>query len=256
MATKATTIRSASALCALSLLACAPGGRRPAAPESAPAQPEADQQPEAGQQPVPAAEGPISRSYVIDVVDQADLPRLRELARRYREHSAWLWRLSEGQQYIGRLRIRDASRLRDDTTFLIPAGMLDAIDLSEEAAALVNPVPFWHVELTGLAPPSVVAHELGHYEWYLDEEYDEPTCACVMAATVIGQPGGFSAPYYCSDEGPSNHTPGAQRHLLSELQGSCRTIVRQLYHPEWRFPNPDYREGSSPPATEIEIEDA
>lgn len=238
----------------LVLAACAPDARRPGS--SAPSSP-----PAPAPQPIasvaPTSSGPVAREYVIDVVDQADLPRLRELARRYQEHSQWLWRLSEGQNWIGRLRIRDASRLRPDTTLLIPAGMLDRPQLSLERAAFVTGSPTRHVELTGLAPSSVVAHELGHFEWYLGEEYDQPVCPCVMALTaVIGHPGGFSAPYYCSDDPRPNHVPGAQAHLPDGAQGSCWTLLRRFHQPGWVFPNPAWDPASRPPPCQVQIDDA
>ncbi len=191
--------------------------------------------------------------YIVHLQDDVDMATLQQVADTVQIWSNTLWEISEGQQYMRTVTIRDAQPGEDsDIDVLIGAGDIDQTgsSLCGGATACVTGGRNGRIiKVGGEVWPLVFGHEHGHYEFSVDEEYDNPVCPnCVMGRGNQGP-----AAQYCD---ASNHTPNAQEHYPDGYESDCWDIIHIYYQPDWQHPNSAYVPDSLPPLAQFTLEDS
>ncbi|TET38756.1 MAG: hypothetical protein E3J72_02020 [Planctomycetota bacterium] len=153
--------------------------------------------------------------------------------------SDMLYQCGDGQQYIKSITIRDNATNGDIRT---PLASISSTSLGGGSyGKTVMSGGVWHIELPGDPHPGLFAHEHGHFEWQLGEEYTASQgCPCVMANLSVG-----AQMQYCDS---SNHN-GA---VFS--QSPCWDTIRSKTNME--HTDGSYSGATTGPACEVTVENS
>lgn len=121
-------------------------------------------------------------SFTVAIEDDAPPEYFEDLSWRFRRMSWFLWRITEGQVFLDRLRLEDQS---SDGRFVIERGRLEQTLIEGGGAFCHAPgTDDWHVRAAGRVYVRILTHELLHGPFGLPDE--RHGCSCIMQGGLYG----------------------------------------------------------------------